>query len=100
MSQAQLFRIEIGQAIENCLDDAKEYRINNNALELPSEGIERLVVKHIDPLCGEENKLNVPLYEGKNDWRRHATELAFRKILAKLTVSSFIRTSLTIDLFH
>lgn len=52
--------------------------------ETPLAVIESLVNQHILPLTGPDNSLQVPLMGDKPDWRKSATELAFRRILIRL----------------
>ncbi|KAG1146704.1 hypothetical protein G6F37_001089 [Rhizopus arrhizus] len=82
MSNFILFRENIVKAIDNCLSSVFEHRENNR--EIPSTLIESLVNQHILPLTGPDNTLQIPIVEDKPDWRKSATELAFRRALIRL----------------
>ncbi|RCH81885.1 UDP-glucose-4-epimerase [Rhizopus azygosporus] len=81
MSKFSQFREGIEKAINTCLSATSEYRQNNANAEPPTSFIESLVTQHILPLTGQENSLQIPIVEGKPDWRKSATELAFRRAL-------------------
>lgn len=88
MSKFLIYRREIETAINNCLHAASDYRKNNSVDEVPAAVIQDFVNQYITPLGGKENRLNIPLPEGgKQDWRRNATELVFRRTLLHIVVS-------------
>lgn len=87
MSKFSQFREGIEKAIDTCLSATSEYRQNNANAEPPTSFIESLVTQHILPLTGQENSLQIPIVEGKPDWRKSATELAFRRALIHNVVS-------------
>lgn len=88
MSNFILFRENIVKAIDNCLSSVFEHRENNR--ETPSTLIESLVNQHILPLTGPDNTLQIPIVEDKPDWRKSATELAFRRALIRLVVKLIV----------
>ncbi|CAO3680245.1 unnamed protein product [Rhizopus microsporus] len=67
MSKFSQFREGIEKAIDTCLSATSEYRQNNANAEPPTSFIESLST--------------IPIVEGKPDWRKSATELAFRRAL-------------------
>ncbi|KAI7906379.1 THO complex subunit 1 transcription elongation factor-domain-containing protein [Cokeromyces recurvatus] len=82
MSQFLTYRKEIEKAIIQCVELAADYRKSNETKEVPFQNIQDLVHQYIMPLGGKENRLNVSIPEGsKQDWRRNATELVFRRTL-------------------
>jgi hypothetical protein len=90
MSQFPEFRRLAESAIKTCVAEAKTYREKQHVEEVPTSVIQGLVTQHIIPLSGEPNTLNVPILEGRVDWRRHATEVAFRRTLQEFAVNVHI----------
>lgn len=85
MSKFLIYRDEIDKAIQSCLSATSEYRNQNQTSEVPFPVIQDLVQKHIQPLGGSENKLNIKMPdESKSDWRKNATEVVFRRTLLQM----------------
>lgn len=85
MSKFLIYRDEIDKAIKNCLSSTTDYRNNNQVSEVPFNVIQELVQKNIQPLGGSENKLNIKMPdESKQDWRKNATEVIFRRTLLQM----------------
>ena len=83
-AQYQLFHERIGQAINQCIDACP---IGTKTVsEINNATIEDLVRSTIGPLASAENILNINLMDDKPDWRKHGTELAFRRVLLDLVV--------------
>lgn len=89
MSHFLKFREEMEAAISACLSATTDYRIQHAVSEVPSKVIETLAMEHIAPLAGKANLLNIPVLEGRPDWRRNATEVVFRKTFLDIAVSFF-----------
>lgn len=89
MSNFLVYRREIEKAIDDCLQAVGDYRKSNDLAEVPQHVVQDLVNQYITPLGGKENKLAIPLPEGggKQDWRKMATELVFRRTLLHIVVS-------------
>ncbi|KAG2220331.1 hypothetical protein INT45_004016, partial [Circinella minor] len=81
-TQYQLFHERIGEAINQCIDACpmtiKPVSETSNVI------IEDLVRSTLGPLASAENILNINLMDDKPDWRKHGTELAFRRVLLDL----------------
>ncbi|KAI9247064.1 THO complex subunit 1 transcription elongation factor-domain-containing protein [Sporodiniella umbellata] len=84
MSNFVIFRQSIEKAIRDCVSAFPQRKENDNNEKPLSTVIESLVNQHILPLAGLDNILQVPLVDDKPDWRKGATELAFRRILIHL----------------
>lgn len=85
MSKFLIYRDEIDKAIQSCLLATTEYRHQHQVSEVPFTVIQDLVQKHIQPLGGSENKLNIKMpEESKADWRKNATEVVFRRTLLQM----------------
>lgn len=87
MSKFISFYKTIERAIDTCVSATFEQREKEG--ETPLAVIESLVNQHILPLTGPDNSLQVPLMGDKPDWRKSATELAFRRILIRLVVKDY-----------
>ena len=83
-AQYQLFHERIGQAINQCIDACPIG--TKHVSEINNATVEDLVRSTIGPLASAENILNINLMDDKPDWRKHGTELAFRRVLLDLVV--------------
>ncbi|KAF7730090.1 Serine/threonine-protein phosphatase 2A regulatory subunit B'' subunit beta [Apophysomyces ossiformis] len=81
MSKFTEFRQHAENAIAECTKAASSYRQSKNVNEAPDSVVKSFVQTHIAPLAGPDNTINVPLLEGKPDWRKHALEHIFRRTL-------------------
>lgn len=86
MSQFITFRDEMEKAIKACLETTASHRDTFEVPEVPSTVIEDIVTQHIAPLSGQANILNIPIIQGKPDWRKTATEVVFRRTLLQIAV--------------
>lgn len=89
MSQFLIFREHLEKAIQSCLEATASHRDTFEDAEVPATVIEDVVAKHITPLCGKDNTLNIVTVQGRPDWRKNATEVVFRRTLLKIAVRIF-----------
>lgn len=88
MSQFLIFREHLEKAIQSCLEATASHRDTFEDAEVPATVIEDVVAKHITPLCGKDNTLNIVTVQGRPDWRKNATEVVFRRTLLKIAKDS------------
>lgn len=86
MSHFLKFRKDMETAINACLSATTDYRNEHAVSEVPSKVIEDLALQHIAPLAGKANLLNIPVLEGRPDWRKNATEVVFRNTFLDIAV--------------
>lgn len=90
MSHFLKFRDDMEAAISVCLSSTSDYRNQHAVSEVPSKVIETLATQHIAPLAGKTNLLDIPVLEGRPDWRKNATEVVFRKTFLDIAVSDIL----------
>ncbi|KAI7876822.1 hypothetical protein K492DRAFT_172255 [Lichtheimia hyalospora FSU 10163] len=81
MSKFYEFKQQAESAITECIRSIDEIRQGNGGSEIPTSTFADLAKRHIGPISGSDNMLDITIPEGKADWRKSAIELVLRRMV-------------------
>ncbi|KAJ8663709.1 hypothetical protein O0I10_000958 [Lichtheimia ornata] len=81
MSKFYEFKQQAESAISECVRSIDEIRQSNGGSEIPTSTFVDLAKRHIGPISGSDNMLDITIPEGKADWRKSAIELVLRRMV-------------------
>lgn len=88
MSKFYEFKQQAESAISECVRSIDEIRQSNGGSEIPTSTFVDLAKRHIGPISGSDNMLDITIPEGKADWRKSAIELVLRRMVLSVVVNA------------
>lgn len=88
MSKFYEFKQQAESAIAECIRSIDEIRQNNGGNEIPTSTFVDLAKRHIGPISGSDNMLDITIPEGKADWRKSTIELVLRRTVLSVVVNA------------
>lgn len=88
MSKFYEFKQQAEGAISECVRSIDEIRQSNGGSEIPTSTFVDLAKRHIGPISGSDNMLDITIPEGKADWRKSAIELVLRRMVLSVVVNA------------